>query len=75
MKRVFEVIADFQYKDFRVGNLEMETSGIYLLAGLLGHDAISLNAIVANRRLGRFSKDPYATIDKLIQTSLRILSS
>jgi uridine phosphorylase len=48
-------------------NLEMETAGIYLLAGLLGHQTISLNAILANRRTGDFSGQPSKTVELLIE--------
>lgn len=48
-------------------NLEMETAGIYLLASLLGHQAISLNAILANRRTGVFSSQPSKTVGLLIE--------
>ena len=44
----------------------METSVIYGLSKLLGHEALSLNAIIANRATGSFSKNPAATIDRLI---------
>lgn len=48
-------------------NMEMETSAIYGLSKLLGHQALSCNAILANRVDGTFSKDPHKTTDKLIQ--------
>lgn len=57
-----------------VTNLEMETSGIYGLAQLLGHKAISLNAILANRFTGEFSDRPKQTIEKLIELSLGWIS-
>lgn len=61
---------NFNYKDFRVTNLEMETSVIYGLSKLLGHEAVSLNAIIANRANGDFSKDPKKTVEKLIKYAL-----
>lgn len=61
---------NFSYKDFRVTNLEMETSVIYGLSKLLGHEAISLNAIIANRANGDFSNDPKKTVEKLIMYAL-----
>ena len=61
---------NFSYKDFRITNLEMETSVIYGLSKLLGHEAISLNAIIANRANGDFSKDPKKVVDKLIKYAL-----
>jgi uridine phosphorylase len=60
----------FNYKDFRITNFEMETSVIYGLSKLLGHEALSLNAIIANRANGHFSKDPKKTVDKLIMYAL-----
>ena len=42
----------FQYEGHCISNLEMETSVIYGLSKLLGHKALSLNAIIANRATG-----------------------
>ena len=56
----------FNYNGIRVTNLEMETSAIYGLSNLLGHHAISLNAIIANRASGTFSKNPSKIIEDLI---------
>lgn len=57
----------FQFKNFRITNLEMETSVIYGLSKLLGHHALSMNAIIANRANGTFSKDPKKTVEELIK--------
>ena len=65
----------FDYNGLRVTNFEMETSAIYGLSKLLGHEACSMNAILANRALGTFSKTPLATIDKLIVYTLNKLIS
>ncbi len=61
---------NFQYKDYRIANLEMETSAIYGLSKLLGHNALSLNAIIANRANGTFSEDPRQTVKNLIVFAL-----
>lgn len=61
---------NFSYKDYRITNFEMETSVIYGLSKLLGHEALSLNAIIANRATGDFSEDPKKTVDKLIEYAL-----
>lgn len=50
----------------QITNLEMETSGIYGMAKLLGHRAVSMNAILANRVTGEFSENPAETTEKLI---------
>lgn len=56
----------FAYKGIRMTNLEMETGAIYGLGKLLGHQCLSMNAIIANRATGTFSEDPYAAVDQLI---------
>ena len=60
----------FRYEDQKIANLEMETAAIYGLSALLGHNALSLNAIIANRASGTFSKDPYKAVDELIAYTL-----
>jgi len=52
----------------------METSAIYGLGKLLGHNCLAVNAIVANRVQKEFSKDGLATVEKLIQKFLQIFS-
>ncbi|MCF7560679.1 nucleoside phosphorylase [Sabulilitoribacter multivorans] len=56
----------FNFKGIRITNLEMETSAIYGLSKLLGHQAISLNAIIANRASGTFSDNPSQVVEDLI---------
>lgn len=63
-------LTSFEYRNHRITNLEMETATMYGLSKLLGHRAVSLNAIVANRATGEFSKDSTSTIDALIQYTL-----
>lgn len=64
----------FTFGNDRITNLEMETAGIYGLAKLHGHRAISLNAILANRATGDFSKNPAQTVNDLIQYTLQKLT-
>ncbi|HET8809789.1 MAG TPA: nucleoside phosphorylase [Flavobacteriaceae bacterium] len=72
---LIEKLAAFNYGHIKITNLEMETSGIYGLSKILGHRAVSLNAILANRATGEFSKNPEKTIEKLIKFALdRIIS-
>ncbi len=63
-------IDSFNFNGLKITNLEMETSAIYGLSKLLGHKAISMNAIIANRANGTFSKDPYKTVETLIKYTL-----
>jgi uridine phosphorylase len=66
-------LQSFRYEDLKITNFEMETSAIYGLSKLLGHQACSMNAILANRANGTFSKTAEKTIDKLIQYTLNKL--
>jgi uridine phosphorylase len=65
---------NFKFQGNRITNLEMETAAIYGLSALLGHNALSLNAIIANRANGTFSEDPYKAVDELIAYTLEKLS-
>lgn len=64
----------FNYNGTKMTNLEMETGAIYGLGKLLGHQCLSLNAIIANRANGTFSEDPYKTVDQLIEYTLMKLT-
>ena len=64
----------FNYKGYRMTNLEMETSAIYGLSKLLGHQAVSLNAIIANRAAGTFTKDTKKVVENMIVYGLEQLA-
>ena len=63
----------FKHQETRITNLEMETAGIYALANLLGHRALSVNAILASRVRLEFSKDPQEIVDRAIKLVLERL--
>ncbi len=67
-------LQSFRYEDLKITTFEMETSAIYGLSKLLGHQACSMNAILANRANGSFSKKPDETINNLIQYTLNKLT-
>jgi uridine phosphorylase len=67
-------IMAFRYEGLRITNMEMETSGIFGLAALMGHSAASLNCILANRARGTFSHQPTQTIDRMIRYALERLA-
>jgi uridine phosphorylase len=71
---LMEKLSTFSYNDLKLTNLEMETSGIYALAQLLGHEAVSLNCVLANRSTGEFSVTPTESVDKLIEFCLKRLA-
>ncbi len=57
-----------------ISNFEMETAGIYGLANVFGHEAVSVNAIVANRITGQFSADGQRVIQETIARTLHLLT-
>jgi uridine phosphorylase len=67
-------LTDFRFGQHRITNFEMETSAIYGLGRLLGHNCLAVNAIVANRVEKKFSKDGRAAVENLIKKTLDILS-
>ncbi len=59
------------YRDGKVlTNLEMETAGYYLMGKILGHEVLSISAILANRMTNEFSKQPEKQVDRLIEYAL-----
>ena len=63
----------FRFGPYRIVNFEMETSAIYGLCRLLGHQCLSLNVVVANRIRQSFSSDSAAAVENLIKKSLEII--
>lgn len=49
LKGLNEKLSDFDYKGYRIANYEMESSAMYGLAKMLGHEAIAICLIIANR--------------------------
>jgi uridine phosphorylase len=72
---MMEKLADFEYLGEKLTNIEMETAGIYGLSNILGHSAISVNAILANRMNGEFSKNAEETVNKAIDLTLEKIIS
>ncbi|MCC6286987.1 MAG: nucleoside phosphorylase [Chitinophagaceae bacterium] len=69
-----ERLTEFNFGQYRVCNFEMETSGIYGLGKILGHQCLSLSTIVANRVNKTFSKDGTASVNNLIKKTLEIIA-
>ncbi len=67
-------LTHFNFNSHRITNFEMETSAIYGLGKLMGHECLSVNAIIANRVAKEFSKDSNAAVEKLIKQSLEALT-
>lgn len=63
-------IETFCYKDQRITNYEMESSALQGLAKLMGHKAMTVCAIIANRRNNNATPNYKTTIEDLIKTVL-----
>jgi uridine phosphorylase len=57
-----------------ITNIEMETAAYYAFSASLGHEMISLNAILANRLTHEFSKNPEGQIKQLIELTLDLIA-
>jgi uridine phosphorylase len=68
--KLLEDLNYYHKGDFWLTNFEMETAGYYAMARLLGHEALSVNAIIGNRMKNKFAKDPDKVIDSLIKKVL-----
>lgn len=68
-------LTDFSYQGQRITNFEMETSALYGLGKLLGHQTCTVCTIIANRVAKKYSKDYHPAVERLIQTVLERLTS
>ncbi len=68
--KLLEDLNYYHKGEFWLANFEMETSGYYAMARLLGHDALSVNAIIANRIKNKFSKNPNKIVEALVKKVL-----
>ncbi|MFW6019969.1 MAG: nucleoside phosphorylase [Bacteroidales bacterium] len=66
-------LANFQWNGFPVTNYEMETSALYALGQQLGHNTLTICAIIANRPAGTYSKNHKKTVQKLIDRVLNAI--
>ena len=74
MPNLVDQMTSFSYGNHRIANFEMETSAIYGLSNLLGHQCLSINVIIANRVKKEYSKDMGKAVDHMIQKSLAIIA-
>jgi uridine phosphorylase len=63
-------LVSFNHNGFKLSNMEMESSTIYGFARLMGHEALSINAVLANRVKSKFFKNKARPIDKIIELVL-----
>lgn len=68
---IIQTLSKMQSDGYFLSNFEMETAGYYAMGRLLGHEVLSLNAIIGNRITQSFSKNPDSVVEKLIHHTLR----
>ena len=69
-----ERLAEFSWNGTQVTNLEMETSAIYGFARALGHEALTVCLIIANRPKGTFLNDYHQPMKETIALVMERLS-
>ena len=65
-----EKMESFSYEGEKISNFEMETSALYYLGQTLGHNTLTICAIIANRLTKQYSKDYKKTVEKMIDLVL-----
>lgn len=70
IKDLNEKLATFEYDGLQITNLEMETSAIYGLSKIMGHNALTVCLIIANRADGTFINDYH---DKMRDSIVKIM--
>ncbi len=71
---LMDKMQQFDYNGQRIINFEMETSALYGLGKLLGHNTLTICAVIANRALNTYSEDHHSVIDELIGLVLERLT-
>ena len=74
MPDFLEKVAATKLDQQEITNIEMETAAYYAFAGAMGHEMISLNAILANRMTNEFSNDPEGQIRSLIERAIALIA-
>lgn len=66
-------LAEFSFRGKNICNYEMESSALYGLSALLGHKALTVCAVLANRVTGEFIHDYKPVVMKMARRVMEIL--
>jgi len=66
-----EKIGNFLFNNHQVVNFEMETSALYYLGQTLGHNTLTICAIIGNRLNKKYSKNYKKTVETMIDLVLK----
>lgn len=72
--KINDKIEKFEFNGQHITNYEMESSALYGLSKLLGHNALTICAIIANRVSKTYSKDYHPVVEKLVLHVLNCLT-
>ena len=72
---LLENLSALKLDEYRLTNFEMETAGIFAMAEILGHRALSISGILAHRKKGTFADAPQLIVEDLIDKSMNALES
>ena len=67
-------IENFEYQGWRVCNFEMESSALYGLGKMMGHNCLTVCVVIANRVTEKFTTDYHPYVRKLVENTLVRLS-
>ena len=67
-------IEHFDYQGWRVCNFEMESSALYGLGKMMGHNCLTICVAIANRVTEKFTTDYHPYVRKLVENTLIRLS-
>lgn len=65
-----EKLEKFRYNDWKITNYEMESSAIYGLSRMLGHEAITVCLLIANRRSFAANENYHAKMEVFLRAVL-----
>ena len=68
-------IEHFDYQGWRVCNFEMESSALYGLGKMMGHNCLTICVAIANRVTEKFTTDYHPYVRKLVESTLQRLTS
>jgi uridine phosphorylase len=74
-KNLNDLLTSFGHNGLKITNFEMETSALYGLGKMLGHNCLTACVIIANRVRKEFTKDYKKSVELLIENSLERLTA
>ena len=72
---LIEKLESFEYKDYLVTNIEMESSCLAGLAALLGHKAATVCLAIANRHIKESNPNYKPLMDRLLKLALEAITA